>query len=441
MSSPSERDRISVVTAASICVANMIGTGVFASLGFQVAQITSGFALLLLWAVGGVFALCGALSYGELAAALPRSGGELHFLTRTLHPLAGFLAGWVSVTVGFAPPIALVAITFGEYLSRVVPGTAPLASSCAVVAVVTLFHLRDLRLGSSFQNLFTALKVTLLVLFIALPFATGVRSGIGFAPRPGDLGVILSPVFGVSLLFVLYAYTGWNAATYIVDEVRDPTRNVPRALAVATGCVMVLYVGVHWAFLVTTPTAAFTPGGVPEVEVGHVVAARALGEAGGRWMSGFLCVALVSSISAMTWAGPRVTQVMGEDYGLFRRLARTNRAGIPVRAILLQTTIVFIMLLTSTFKSILVFVQLILTLSSALTVLGVFTLRRRAPELPRPYRTWGYPVTPLLFLTISVFAMGHTFYRQPWESLAGLVIVLAGVPVFRLSTRRGEAAA
>lgn len=440
MSVPPARDRISVVTATSICIANMIGTGVFASLGFQVAEVTSGFALLLLWVVGGVFALCGALSYGELAAALPRSGGELNFLTRSIHPLVGFLAGWVSVTVGFAPPIALVAITFGEYFSRVAPGTSPLVPSCAVVAVVTLFHLRNLRLSSSFQNLFTGLKVALILVFIALPFFTGARSGIDFAPHRGDLGVIFSPVYGVSLLFVLYAYTGWNAATYMVGEIRDPTRNVPRALAAATGVVMALYVGIHWSFLVTTPIAALAPGGVPEIEVGHVVANRVFGEAGGRWMSAVLCVALVSSISAMTWAGPRVTQVMGEDYGMFRFLARTNRGGIPVRAILLQTAIVFIMLLTSTFKSILVFVQLILTLSSALTVLGVFTLRRKAPDLPRPYRTWGYPATPLVFLTISVFAMGYTVYHQPRESLAGLVVLLVGLPLYWLSPRRGEAA-
>lgn len=414
----------------------MIGTGVFASLGFQVADIRSGFALLLLWVLGGVFALCGALSYGELAAALPRSGGEFHFLTRSFHPLVGFLAGWVSVTAGFAPPIALVAITFGEYFSRVTAGASPLALSFAVVALVTLFHLRDLRLGSAFQNFFTALKAALLLLFIALPFFSGVRSGIDFGPRPGDLGVILSPAFGVSLLFVLYAYTGWNAATYVVGEIRDPTKNVPWALAAATGFVMVLYVGVHWAFLVTTPIDAFAPGGVPQVEVGHVVASRVFGDAGGRWMSALLCVALVSSISAMTWAGPRVTQVMGEDYRFFRFLARTNRAGIPMRAILVQTAIVFLMLVTSTFKSILVFVQLILTLSSALTVLGVFALRRKAPDLERPYRVWGYPVTPLVFLAISVFAIGYTLYNQPTESLAGLLILLAGLPVYWLSTRQ-----
>ena len=414
----------------------MVGTGVFTSLGFQVADIDSGFTLLALWTIGGVFALCGALTYGELAAALPRSGGEYHFLSRSIHPTVGFLSGWVSLTAGFAPPIALSAITFGEYFARVVPGTSALALSCGLVAVVTLFHLVNLRVGSSFQNAFTVLKVALICAFIALPFFyTGVRSGLGFAPRSEDPSLILSSPFGVSLLFVMYAYTGWNSATYIVSEVRDPTRNVPRALFFATAVVMVLYVAIHWAFLTTTPIEALRG----QIEIGHIVAKHIFGEAGAKWMSGLLCVALVSSVSAMTWAGPRVTQVMGEDYPLFSGLARTNRAGIPVRAILLQSAIVFLMLATSTFRSILVFVQVLLTLTTALTVLGVFVLRRREPDLPRPYRTWGYPVTPALFLGISLVALLYSFYQQPLESLAGFAILVAGLVVYRFAKPGAQA--
>lgn len=413
----------------------MIGTGVFTSLGFQVADVKTGFALLTLWTLGGVLALCGALAYAELAAALPRSGGEFHLLSRSIHPAVGFLGGWISVAAGFALPIALAAFAFGEYFARVVPGSSPLLLSCALVAAVTLFHLFTLRLGSSFQNLFTSLKLVLVLIFIALPFFTEKRSGIGFMPQPEDAGMIWNPGFGVSLLFVMYAYTGWNAATYIVGEVRDPTRNVPRALFASTALVTVLYVAVHWAFLTTTPIDDL----VGQLEVGHVVASGIFGETAGQWMSALLCIALVSSVSAMTWAGPRVTQTMGEDYPLFRVLAVTNRAGVPARAILLQTTIVLVMLLTSTFKSMLVYVQMILTLSSALTVIGVFVLRHRAPHLERPYKTWGYPVTPALFLLISGVAMLYTMYNQPWESLAGLVTVVLGLPVYWLSRRSAAA--
>ncbi len=425
---------ISRATATSITVANMIGTGVFTSLGFQVVDVRSGFALLLLWVLGGVFALCGALAYGELAAALPRSGGELHFLSRIFHPSLGFLAGWLSLTVGFAAPIALAAMAFGRYLARVFPGLPPLAASCAIVALVTLAHLRDLRIGSWFQNSFTVFKVGLILVFIGAAVGAESRSGIDFAPRPGDLEVVLGGPFAISLLFVMYAYSGWNAAAYVTGEVAEPAVNVPRALALGTVLVLVLYVGLNWAFLATTPIDALAG----QIEVGHVAAERVFGAAGGRLMSAMLCVALVSTISAMTWAGPRVTQIMGQDYAFFRAFAATHPGGSPRRAILLQTAIVFALLLTSTFEAVLVYIQLTLVLSSFLTVLGVFRLRRTAPDLPRPVRTWGYPVTPLLFLVISLVTMGHTLVNRPWESLAGLATVAAGLPIYWLSPRTGD---
>ena len=426
------KGRISVLTATSISVANMVGTGVFTSLGFQVLDIRSGFALLLLWTIGGLFALAGALCYAELAGALPRSGGEYHFLSRSIHPGAGFLAGWVSVTVGFAPPIALAAFAFGDYFARVVPGAPPLLLSCGVVAVVTLVHLKDLRLGSLFQNVFTALKIALILVFIASPWLTDARSDIRFAPAREDFSTVLSAPFGVALLFVMFAYSGWNAATYVVSEVKEPEKNVPRALFRGTLLVMGLYVAVHWAFLVTTPIEALAG----KIEVGHVVAERVFGAGGGRIMSSILCLALVSTISAMTWAGPRVTQVMGQDWSVFRALAKTNAAGIPVRAILLQTAIVVVLLLTSTFDKVLVYVQFVLVASSGLTVVGVMVLRRRRPELERPYRVWGYPVTPLLFLALSLATMVYTLNDRPWESLAGSATVLLGLPLYWWSSRR-----
>jgi APA family basic amino acid/polyamine antiporter len=425
---------ISLPTATSITVANMVGTGVFTSLGFQLYTTSSGFALLMLWVIGGVFALCGALTYGELAAALPRSGGEYHFLTKTFGPLPGFLAGWLSLVVGFAPPIALAAMAFGSYFSKVV-AFSPLVLSCAVVAFVTLFHLWDLRLSSSFQNVFTLMKIGLLGGFLALPWVSEKAAVMSFAPSREDLSAMMNPGYGVSLLYVMFAYAGWNAATYVAGEVHEPRRNVPRALLLGTVLVLTLYVGVHWAFLTTTPIELL----VGKIEIGYVVATEVLGETGGRWAATLLALALVSTISAMTWAGPRVTQVMGEDYSLFRGLARTNRSGVPVRAILLQTAIVYLLLLTSTFNSVLVYVQLLLTASSALTVAAVFQLRRRQRENPDvelpAYRTWGYPITPLLFLAISIVTMIYTVDQQPFESLAGLVTLLVAAAIYFVSPK------
>ncbi len=426
------RATVSLTTATSITVANMVGTGVFTSLGFQVIDIHSGFALLLLWIAGGVFALCGALSYGELAAALPRSGGEFHFLTSIFHPALGFLAGWVSLTVGFAAPIALAAMAFGQYFARIVPGLPALGASCAVVALVTVAHLRGLRFSSSFQNVFTVVKVGLVLVFVAAA-AFGERSAaIDFTPRAEDLDVVMGSPFAISLLFVMFAYSGWNASTYITGEVVDPAKNVPRSLVLGTTLVMLLYVALNWAFLVISPIADLAG----QVEIGHIVAVEVFGQVGGRWMSAMLCIALISTISAMTWAGPRVTQTMGQDFAFFRAFAVTHHGGSPRRAILLQAAIVLVLLLTAAFEVVLVYIQFTLVLSSFLTVLGVFELRRKAPDLPRPYKTWGYPVTPLLFLVISLATMGHTLVTRPWESLAGLVTVAAGLPIYWLSPRR-----
>lgn len=424
------RHRISLTTATSIAVANMIGTGVFTSLGFQLAGIRSGFALLFLWALGGLFALCGALVYGELGASLPRSGGEFNFLGRIYHPVVGFLAGWISFVMGFALPIALAAMAFGAYLQRVVPEVSPLLASCLLVVLVALLHLRDLRLGSLVQNLSTAFKIGLILIFIgAAVWQVGQAPAISFAPTRADLAAIFSKEFAVSLLFVMYAYSGWNASTYVIDEIDDPGRNVPLSLTLATGLVALLYVGLNWAFLASTPASEL----VGQLEVGHVAASRVFGPDGGVLMSLLLCIALVSSVSAMTWAGPRVTQAIGQDYAFFRSLARTNRHGIPVVAILVQTGLVLALLLTSTFESMLVYTQFTLALCAAATVAGIFVLRRRG--LPRPYSTWGYPVTPAIFLALSVVMVLFTLKSHPKESLAGFATVILGLPIYWLSPR------
>ncbi|HET7155024.1 MAG TPA: amino acid permease, partial [Hyphomicrobiaceae bacterium] len=207
--------RVSTVTATAIAVADMIGIGVFTSLGFQVRGIPSAFALLALWIVGGITALCGALSYAELAAALPRSGGEYNFLSRIYHPAVGFLAGWVSATVGFAAPIAVAAMAFGTYFEGVFPGSPPLLLGLALAWIVSLVHLSGVRQSSMFQNVSTAIKVVLIAAFIIAGFAFGSPQPISFVPSAQDLTYIFSAPFAISLVFVMYSYSGWNAATYI----------------------------------------------------------------------------------------------------------------------------------------------------------------------------------------------------------------------------------
>src|SRR5438093_4161428 len=247
------RRTIGFVTASSIVIANIIGTGIFTSLGFQLAEIHSGFALLTLWVVGGIAALCGALCYGELSAALPRSGGEYHFLSQIYHPALGFMAGFVSATVGFAAPIALAAIAFGKYFHAVFGIGSPVLLSFVVVWVVTAFHLGNLQVGSVFQNLSTLVKLLLIGALIAAGLFVQPKQPISFLPAPGDTIAIFGAPFAVALVYVMYSYSGWNAAAYISGEIKQPERNVPRSLLVGTGLVIVIYVLLNAVFLATTP--------------------------------------------------------------------------------------------------------------------------------------------------------------------------------------------
>src|SRR5437773_6902766 len=222
------RRSIGFVTASSIVIANIIGTGIFTSLGFQLADIQSGFPLLMLWIIGGVTALCGALCYGELSAALPRSGGEYHFLSQIYHPALGFMAGFVSATVGFAAPTALAALAFGKYLQGVLGFGSPVLLSFAVVWVVALFHLKNLQVGSAFQNFSTLVKLLLIGALIAAGLFVHPKQPIDFLPAPGDTTLIFGASFAVALVYVMYSYSGWNAAVYVAGEIKQPEKNVPR---------------------------------------------------------------------------------------------------------------------------------------------------------------------------------------------------------------------
>ena len=424
--------KIGLVTGIAIVVANMVGTGVFTSLGFQVLDIKSGFALLMLWAVGGLIALCGALSYGELAAALPRSGGEYHYLSQIYHPAVGFLSGWVSATVGFAAPTALAAMALGKYAQSVWPGLEPRLLSVAVVLALTAVHATSRRAGSRLQVLVTAAKVLVLVAFIGVGWIVAAPQPLGFAPHVAAWRQVLSPAFAVSLVYVSYAYSGWNAAVYLTGEVAAPQRNLPRILLIGTGLVLLLYIGLNFVFLYSTPIARLAG----QVEVGFVAATQLFGTGGGRLMGGLIAALLVSTVSSMIFAGPRIVQVMGEDLPALRGLARVSAAGIPVRAMLLQTGLTLFFILTSTFDKVLVYAGFVLSLFTFLTVLGLFILRWRQPALPRPYRAWGYPITPLLFLGLSGWTLWFILRDKPTESLYGLATVLFGLVFYFLSRAR-----
>jgi len=414
-------------------VADMVGIGVFTSLGFQVQSIQSGFSLLLLWVVGGIVALCGALAYAELGTAFPRSGGEYNFLSRTYHPAFGFMAGWLSATVGFAAPIALAAMAFGSYFEGVVPGAPPLALGLGVAWAVALIHLSGTRHSSTFQNASTVLKVALIVAFIAAGFTVGEPQEISFVPSRPDIRAVLGAPFAISLVFVMYAYSGWNASTYIIGELNQPQRSVPRSLIAATVIVLVLYVGLNAVFLYTTPMDKMAG----KLDIALIAGTHIFGEAGGRIVGALICIGLISAISAMTWIGSRVTMVMGEDQPLLRFFAVRSDKGVPAAAIGFQLMVVTLLLITQSFEGVLEFILFSLTLSSFVTVLGVMVLRHTQPALKRPYRTWGYPLTPLVFLLVTGFMMYYLVIERPVQSLAGLGVMLSGIAIYFVSVKYG----
>lgn len=421
-------------TATAVIVANMVGTGVFTSLGFQLVDIDTVFPILLLWTLGGIAALCGAASYAELGGALPRSGGEYNFLGRIYHPMAGFVSGWVSASIGFAAPIAAVAIAFASYSTAVIPGEfSPLSKkliAVGLVLILSVIHSRNREGSARFQTGFTALKIILIIGFCLCAFLLArTPQPLTILPVTGDMQTLISGPFAVSLIYVTYAYTGWNAATYISGELENPQRDLPKILISGTGLVMGLYVLLNFVFLYTTPMADM----VNQVEIGYIAAQNIFGETGARIAGGMLALLLISSVSAMTLAGPRALHAIGEDFKPLRLLGRVNKEGIPANAIFLQSSIAVIFILTSSFKTIIVFAGAMLAFNSFLAVLGVFVLRYREPDLPRPYRVWGYPFVPLIYLALTAFTLIYIVIEEPKQALFGLFIITVGAIFYLIS--------
>lgn len=431
MPTPS-RARFSARTALATVVANMIGTGVFTSLGFQLLDIQSGFVILALWLIGGVAALCGALAYAELGAALPRSGGEYNFLTEIYHPAAGFVSGWISATIGFAAPTALAAMTFGAYLSSVFPALSPTWLALGLVAVLASVHATTRQLSGGTQRALTVVKVALIVAFCGLAWwLVDAPQPMRFTPQSGDGALFASGAFAVALIFVNYAYTGWNAATYVIGELERPQQTLAWVLTLGTAAVAVLYLALNYTFLRVAPVEALAG----EVEVGYIAARFVFGSGGAAIMGVVLALLLVSTVSAMTLAGPRVLQVIGQDHRIFAWLGRTNRHGVPFLAVLFQSALACAFVLTGTFESVLVFAGITLGLNTLATVAGVFVLRTRRGDLPRTWRMPLYPVPPLVFLALTGWTLAYTLLQRPVEGLAGVAIIAVGALLYAISRR------
>lgn len=420
--------RLGLFPLTNIVIANMIGAGIFTTSGLLMTGLKKPLLMLSLWAVGGLIALCGALSYGELGAAMPRAGGEYAFLSRLFHPLFGFLSGWVSFFAGFSAPIAASAIGFSEYLTRAFPGLAGPGKkfySLLVILVFTCIHARGIELGARVQNLLTLLKVGLILGLIIFGFSSGQGSlshltgGSGF-----EFDFSGWKTIGLSLVWIMFAYSGWNASAYIGSEVRNPKRNLPRSLILGTGIVLVLYLGLNLFYVYAVP-----PGEMAGViSIGGLAAGNLFGKSFESVLSLLISFALFSSLSAFLILGPRVYYAMACDRCFFPFASDVHsRFKVPSKSIALQGLVASLMILFGTFDQILTYMGFSLGIFPLLSVISVFKLRRLKLG---PYKLPGFPVVPVFYILAGASILVLGFFERPVESGIALAMVAVGIPVF-----------
>ena len=424
--SDSSKKGISWLTATAIVIANMIGAGIFTSLGFQLVETVNSWSVIILWVLGALMSFCGALSYAELGTYWSRSGGEYHFLSRAFHPLLGYLSGWISLTVGFSAPVALAAMALGEYVGPYVE-VPQILLALSTIILISLFHSISLKRSSLVQNSTTILKLILILILLYFGLTKSTEQS-AFLWDSGWKSEILLPAFAVSFVYVTFSYSGWNAAAYIVDEISDVRKSLPRALILGTAVVSVLYVALNIIFLKHNPLGNIQG----ELEIGQITAISLFGDRGGELISFGIALLLISSISAMVWAGPRVTQVMGEDHRLWQWFSVKTTKQIPLRAIWLQACITIAMVLTGTFEQVLIYSGFILQLFAALAVAGVFVVRKRNKD-QFGFRSPFYPVPQLIFLFLSCWIIIYLLVAQPLESGLGLINIFIGFLLYQWS--------
>jgi len=414
---------------------------VFTTTGFQAADLGDPKLILLLWLIGGVLAYCGALCFAELGAAMPAAGGEYVYLRESFGRAFGFMSAFVSLIAGFSAPIAAALKSFVAYITAYFPSLngdqqvigAVTASDIAAISLVWCLvgiHLRGRKGAIGFNDLITLLKVGGIVGIIVAAAAFGhgdVSNFVYVADTRQSLGASgLLSAMATSLIFVMFCYSGWNAAAYVASEIIEPQHTLPKALLVGTGIVTLLYLLLNSVY--------FYGANVDElagkVEVGLVASRALFGEWGAGLVTLVLLVSLFASASAMTIAGPRVYYALGQDVGKFRRLTDTNAGGSPYNALVLQGIVASVIILSGSVDEILSYAGFTLALMSALAVSCVIVLRIKRPEMERPFRVWAYPVPPLVFIIVSVWTMYWAFQGRPVESTLALLTVAAGGGIF-----------
>jgi APA family basic amino acid/polyamine antiporter len=415
----------SLLTLTCLVIGNMIGAGVFTTSGFALADLGTPHRVMLGWLVGGVIALCGALSYGGLARRMAESGGEYLFLSRLIHPLVGFLAGWVSLLAGFTGAIAFAALALESYLPMR-PTWLP-AGSVAILSVLlfTALHAFRLNVGAVSQNLIVIVKLCLLVLFVFFAVRAPMAGADDLAASPFSI-----TAFAGSLVWISLSYSGFNAAVYVAGEAQNASVTVPRALWLGTLITMIFYLALN-AIFVYWPAQSVVAG----QEDVAAVAAQAIG---GVWLASFvraiIALALCTSVSAMLMAGPRVYAQMAAD-GVLPRVFRFQ-GEVPRAAIYLQAALTILVIAFSNLKGLLTYLGLTLSLSAALTVVSLFVLRRREEK---QIVVTGYPFTPALYVGATLLFALLAVRRNPWEVAGTVATIVSGLVVYFLMRRNAAA--
>jgi APA family basic amino acid/polyamine antiporter len=453
MDTPLRRE-ITFISAAAIVISNMIGTGIFTTTGFLAGDLGRPGLVLAIWVAGGIVAMAGCLAYAELGVNFPRSGGEYVFLREAWGATWGFLSGWISFFAGFAAPVAAGALAVSEYLgyffpslsleaarqapgwfARLRPGNGQLLA-LVIVVIFAIVNILGIGLAARLQTALTATKLVVLGAFLALAFTIGRGDWQNFtlvATRTSSHGV--GTQFAVSLIFVMFAYSGWNAATYVAEEMKNPERTLPLALVAGTGAVVVIYLALNVAFIYALPLESMK--GV--VRVGAQTAGALFGPRGGDIFSATMAVGILSCVSAMVIVGPRVYYAMALDGCFFRGAGRVNeRWRTPVQAILYQTAASAVMILTGTFERLIYYIGFTLVLFAALATAGVFRMRRRAGWKRLTAVSWAYPLVPALFVGASLWMLGYTLFLRRTEALLGLLTMATGALLYRWKFRKAS---
>lgn len=440
--------RVTGFTAACVLVSNVIGTGIFTTTGFLARDIGDPLRILALWVIGAVLALAGAVSYSELGAAMPDAGGEYVYIREAYGRIPGFLSGWMSFTIGFGAAIAAAAIGFASYFLALWGDAAGPAGASGMVgwlantktlALVALWGLTAVHAvgvgpGGGLQRVLTMAKVGAIAVLVVAGLSIGHGQWANLTrsiPAPFSLSTT-----AVSLIFITFAYSGWNAAGYIAGEIADPGRNVPRAMMWGTIFVTLVYLALNVVYFYALPVDQLQ-GTLAVAEKSSVAL---FGPPAARFVTALLCVSILSAASAMVWAGPRVYYAMARD-GVFPAMFGEVCAatGVPTKATVLQSAWASILILTGTFEQLVVYAGFALALFSSIAVGSVVVLRRTRPDLPRPFRVRPFPLLPVIYIAISVAIMWYTLLGRPLESLLGVATAVAGLPVYYWCERRSAA--